>query len=191
MNELEQYISVFFGVNEEDTRKIASYFQPELCKKNDFILRTGATRCSLHFQRSGYSRFFIESPEEEITQWIAAPDSFITDLAALMFQTPVRFNIQALTDCELFTISADDYNNLGNVIPAWHRLEKLFLGKCFIFMEERLFSLLSMNMEERYDWLFSKAPSLFNQVPLQYLASMLGMTPETLSRIRKKGQGRI
>jgi hypothetical protein len=71
-----------------------------------------------------------------------------------MFQTPARFNIQVLTDCELFTISADDYNNLGHVIPAWPRLEKLFLGKCFTFMEER------------YDWLFSKAPSLFNQVPL-------------------------
>ncbi|HEY1033150.1 MAG TPA: cyclic nucleotide-binding protein, partial [Flavipsychrobacter sp.] len=76
--------------------------------------------------------------------------------------------------------------NLGESIPEWHKLEKLFIAKCFIILEERVNSHLFMTAEERFQQLLSLQPDLFNQVPLQYLASMLGMTPETMSRLRKK-----
>ncbi|HEY5823130.1 MAG TPA: cyclic nucleotide-binding protein, partial [Cyclobacteriaceae bacterium] len=64
--------------------------------------------------------------------------------------------------------------------------EKLFMVRCFSIMEDRIFGHLSMSAEERYQFFFNQNKELFNQVPLQYLASMLGMTPETFSRIRKK-----
>jgi hypothetical protein len=60
------------------------------------------------------------------------------------------------------------------------------MGKCFVMLENRVFDLISMPAEERYQKLFDQNRKLFNQVPLQYLASMLGMTPETFSRIRRK-----
>jgi len=112
--------------------------------------------------------------DKEVTQWISTKGYFLTDLASFTFNTPARWNIQALTDCELYTIERQEYESLGDTIPEWHRLEKLFIAKCFIILEER------------YHKLFQLQPDLFNQVPLQYLASMLGMTPETLSRLRKK-----
>jgi CRP-like cAMP-binding protein len=65
-------------------------------------------------------------------------------------------------------------------------LEKLFIAKCFAILEDRIFSHLSMTAEERYHFFFGNNKVLFNQVPLQYIASMLGMTPETFSRIRKR-----
>jgi CRP/FNR family transcriptional regulator, anaerobic regulatory protein len=65
-------------------------------------------------------------------------------------------------------------------------LEKLFLVRCFTLLEDRIFSQLSLTAEERYQDFFGKNQALFNQVPLQYIASMLGMTAQTLSRIRKK-----
>ena len=86
----------------------------------------------------------------------------------------------------MYTIDQGDYKNIGRIVPNWHELEKLFIARCFIYIEERIFSLLSLSSEERYKWLFEQQRDLFNQVPLQYLASMLGMTPETLSRIRRK-----
>jgi CRP-like cAMP-binding protein len=89
--------------------------------------------------------------------------------------------MQALTDCELYTIDKNNYDALGNNIPEWHKLEKLFLAKCFIILEERVNSHLFMTAEERYNQLLAISSELFNQVPLQYLASMLGMTPETLN----------
>ena len=71
-------------------------------------------------------------------------------------------------------------------MPSWPMLEKQFIAKCFLVLEDRVFSFLSLSSEERYTLLFESRKELFNQVPLNYIASMLGMTPETLSRIRKK-----
>ncbi|PSR56751.1 Crp/Fnr family transcriptional regulator [Adhaeribacter arboris] len=131
-------------------------------------------------------RVYVATPEKEVTQWISTKGYFVTDLAGIIFHQPTRWNIQALTNCELYTIQKTDYNNLGQLIPEWHHLEKLFIARCFTFLEDRIFALLSMTAEERYRHLFKQSPELFNQVPLQYLASMMGMMPETLSRLRKR-----
>jgi CRP-like cAMP-binding protein len=110
----------------------------------------------------------------------------VVDLSSFIFHLPARWNIQALTDCELYIIDSNEYLKIGQVIPRWSELEKLFIAKCFTILEERIISHLSMTAEERYNQLFDFNKELFNQVPLQHLASMLGMTPETFSRIRKK-----
>ncbi|MFT7589349.1 MAG: hypothetical protein ACI959_001567 [Limisphaerales bacterium] len=75
---------------------------------------------------------------------------------------------------------------MDKVIVDWTKLDWEFIGKCFITLEDRVFSFLSMSAEERYQMLFHMQLELFNQVPLQYLASMMGMSPETLSRLRKQ-----
>ena len=107
-------------------------------------------------------------------------------LASFMFRSVGRWNIQALTQCTLLSISRSDYDKLNNTVPAWKDLDRLFIVKCFAMMEERIFNHLYMSTEERFNLLMKTQPELFNLVPLQYLASMLGMTPETLSRLRKK-----
>jgi CRP-like cAMP-binding protein len=107
-------------------------------------------------------------------------------LASFVFSQPSRWNIQALTDCELYVIDSNDYQNLGEIVPKWLELEKLFIAKCFTILEDRVLQHLAMSAEERYNQLFQFNKELFNIVPLQYLASMLGITPETLSRLRKK-----
>ena len=113
-------------------------------------------------------------------------DRFATDLTSFVFNTPSLINIQALSDTVIYSISKNDYANLGSTLPQWHKLEKMFLLNCFITLEQRVLSHLAMTAEERYVSFFEKNKELFNQVPLQYIASMLGMTPETLSRLRKK-----
>lgn len=65
-------------------------------------------------------------------------------------------------------------------------LEKRFVAKCFAVMESRIFDFIALSAEERYTRYFALYPNHFNQVPLQYIASLLGMSPETLSRIRAK-----
>jgi len=91
-----------------------------------------------------------------------------------------------LVDTELYTITKNDYKKIGDIVSKWNELEKIFIIKCFTILEDRIFSFLSMSAEERYNFFFENNRELFNQVPLQYIASMLGMTPETFSRIRKK-----
>jgi hypothetical protein len=92
-----------------------------------------------------------------------------------------------LTDSEIYKIDSKDYQKIGQVVPGWTELEKLFIAKCFTVLEERIVTHLSMTAEERYIQLFNLNKELFNQVPLQYLASMLGMTPETIFEWRSGG----
>lgn len=187
MTELEHYISSYFGVAQPgDLNAISQFFHRETLKKGDYFLETGKSSNKLSFILSGMLRIYLQTEDKEVTQWISTKGYFVTDLAGFVFETPARWTIQALTDVELFTISRSDYKNLGKMIPSWHELEKLFIARCFIILEDRVFTHLSMSAEERYHFFFENNKELFNQVPLQYIASMLGMTPETFSRIRKK-----
>ena len=186
MTELENYIHSYFGVNKDDLSKISSFFKPLTLKKGDYFLKTGKHSDRLGFVQTGIIREFVLIEEKEVTKWISTKGYFVVDLSSFVFQQTARWNIQALTDCELYVIDIQDYQKIGQVMPRWTELEKLFIAKCFTFLEDRVLQHLSMTAEDRYKQLFTFNKELFNQVPLQYLASMLGMTPETLSRIRKK-----
>ena len=187
MNELEQNIKTYFGVIQQDNLKIiSSLFNSTTINKGDYYLKAGRMSDKLSFIKSGYLRIYSTTEDKEVTQWIATQGYFVTDLSSLLFGNPARWTIQAITDSVLYTINREDYRRIGMLVPQWHELEKLFIGKCFTILEDRIFSHLSMTAEERYEYFFENNKDLFNQVPLQYIASMLGMTPETFSRIRKK-----
>lgn len=166
--------------------KITSLFTESELKKGDYFTKSGQYCEKLSFVRSGFIRVFATANDKDVTQWISTKGYFITDLYSFNFKQRARWNIQALTDCELYTIDKDNYALLNKLVPNWVEMEKQFIAGCFIQLEDRVFSHLSLSAEERYNKLFENNPELFNQVPLQYIASMLGMTPETFSRIRKK-----
>ena len=186
-NELEQYIKSYFGVvRPNELKEICALFKLTTIKKGEYFLKTGKQSNKLSFVQSGLLRIFVTTEEKEITQWISAKGYFVVDLFSFVFKKPARWTIQALTDSKLYTIHRDDYNSIGTLIPKWNHLEKLFIVQCFSMMEDRIFTHLSMTAAERYQLFFESNTALFNQVPLQYIASILGMTPETFSRIRKK-----
>lgn len=186
MTDLKYYIKSYFGVTEEELTEIIAQFTETSLKKGAFFIKTDHYCNQLSFVKSGLLRIYAPSNTKEITQWIASEGSFVTDLQSFTFQQTARWTIQALTDCELYTINRESYRNIGQKIPKWEAVQNRFITQCFTTLENRIFSHLSMTAKERYDTLFESNPSLFNQVPLQYLASMLGMTPETFSRIRNR-----
>lgn len=187
MNELELNIKSNFGIiDDEQLSVISSWFQLETIKKGDYFLKKTRKCERLSFIQSGFLRIYSNTEHKEITQWISTKGYFVTDLSSFIFGQPARWSIQALTDVEILTIKKDEYDKIKTVVPQWAELEKMFIVHCFTTLENRIFSHLSMSAEERYHFFFENNKELFNQVPLQYIASMLGMTPETFSRIRKK-----
>lgn len=117
MTVLEQSINLHFGIPKDDISKIASFFIPETITKGDFFCKTGGACNKLSFMESGLMRIYVVDNKREVTQWISTPGYFVTDLSALIFQTHARWNIQALTDCNVYTIDRDNYNSIGKVLP--------------------------------------------------------------------------
>ena len=185
-DKFELDIQAYLGLDKDNAKLICELFKPESIKKGEFFLKAGHYSSRLSYITSGYFRMYIDLNDKEVTQWIGYPNSFITDLSSLVFDNISRFNIQAITDCEIYSLPKSIYAQMGNHVPNWHKIEKLFIAKCFTMLEDRVTSHLSMSAQERYQMLYERDKSLFNHVPLQYLASMLGMSPETLSRIRHK-----
>lgn len=188
VKEIEKYIEAYFGIGGKDLSPVADLFRSTNIHKNEYLLKVDQYVHNIYFIKTGYLRVFAlnENGDKEITQWISNKGMFITDLSSFIFGTLSRWNIQALSDCELYSISREEYNKIGEFVPNWAELDKLFIAKCFITLENRVFSQLSMTAEQKIKNLLEISSEIFNQVPLQYIASMLGMTPETLSRVRRK-----
>jgi CRP/FNR family transcriptional regulator, anaerobic regulatory protein len=187
MNNFTELIQQHFGpLSTEDLNTIRMYFRKEKLIKNEFFTKSDLVCNRLSVIKSGVLRIYTLSDGREITQWLSVPDSFITEAVGFFFNQPNRWNIQAFTEVELLTITKTDYQKLCKEFPKWLEIEKQFIIKCFMMMEDRIFSHLSMTAEERYNRYFDHHKELFTKVPLQYIASVLGMTPETFSRIRKR-----
>ncbi len=184
---LEYSIKQNFGLlGSEEIGRIADLFKYKTHKKGEFLLNKDKSCQHMYFVLSGYVRIFVELETKEVTQWVSGKGYFLTDLASFQFNTPARWNMQTLVDTEIFYIHKSDYDSFKFILSQWNEIEKQFIMHCFITLEERVFSHLAMTAEERYFNFFEQNKELFNQIPLQYIASMLGMTPETFSRIRKK-----
>lgn len=186
-NEFEKYIQSYFGVPPETLQQIVAFFQPKILSKGAYFLKEGQYADQMGFVQSGIVReYFLDDNGREVTKWISTPGYFVVDIGSFLFHQPARWNLQTLSEVELLVISKTDYAKIAQVVPKWPELEKRFIARCFTILEQRIVTHLSLSSEERYQLFFAHNPELFNQVPLQYLASMLGMTPETFSRIRKK-----
>jgi len=185
--DFNQLIQEHFGLlSANELSLLRGYFREETLERNAFFTKSDKICDRLSLVTSGILRVYALSDGKEITQWISTENFLVTEVSGFFFDQPNRWTIQAFTDTTLLTISKANYHKLCADFPKWHEIEKRFIVKCFAMIEDRIFSHLSMSAEERYQQYFQQHSALFNQVPLQYIASVLGMTPETFSRIRKK-----
>ena len=137
------------------------------------------------FIESGYMRMYNLVDGKEITFWIGSEGRFITSLSSFIFETNNMWNIQAITDCRLYVINRDNHFKLTEDQPKWLEFDHKLLAYSFALLEKNMFSQLHTTAKQRFDNLLKEEPKLFKYVPLQYIASMLGITPESLSRLRK------
>ena len=188
MENFGELLQQYFGVlNNDELTLIQSYFEEQHLDKNQIFTEIGDICNNLSFVKSGIFRIYASTEDgKEVTQWLSTKNSLLTEVTGFFFNQFNRWTIQAITEAQLLTVSKSDYVKLCNIFPKWNNIEKNIIVKCFAMMEHRIFSHLSMTAEERYNQYFEQNKELFHQVPLQYIASVLGMTPETFSRIRKR-----
>lgn len=185
-SDLRKCISEQVHIPEKVMEDILSRFHPKLLHAGVNFIEPGRICRKMAYIQSGILRMYNIADGKEITLWIGSRNRFITDLSSFINQNPSRWFIETIGTSQLLTISREQHYHLVSKYHDWIEFDNRLLSNAFTLMEQRMFSHLYMSAEERYTALFNSDPELFNQVPLKHIASMLGMTPETLSRLRAK-----
>ena len=183
---LEQYLINNSHLSAKERDVILDSFRDLKIKKNEFWIKKGEICEHLAFVNDGILRIINEVNEIESTVQLVLNNSFVTSLTSFAYQTPSVWSIQAITDCELLVIDRDNHFKLVSEYKNWLEFDNAHLLHAYTELEYKLFSQFHLSSERRFRQLFSERPEIFNQVPLKYIASSLGITPETLSRLRKK-----
>ncbi len=185
-NKLIYYIKKWVNITEEEENTVLSAFEPTLIKKKKDLLVPGEVCKYIYFITNGCMRsYFVDAKGVEHIYQIRLDNNWITDLESFFSQRPSKYYIEALEDTRLLRLSFDGLENLYNEVPGLERYFRILFQKAYINALERLNATMWESAVERYNDLLNEHKDIFQRVPLVYIASYLGITPESLSRIRK------
>ncbi|MGZ5254458.1 MAG: Crp/Fnr family transcriptional regulator [Flavitalea sp.] len=188
---MEKLLSYFesFGFDKIDSEKIASCFKKRLYTKDDHFVKEGKKSLQLGFLENGLFQYYsISNQGEERTTYISLENSFVASLLSYLNEIPARENIRALTNSTLWIIEKRDVLALQNQIPNFKDFYIKLIEWQICCIDKSRLDLITLTSEQRYTKILEEDPELLRKVPLQYIASMLGITPRHLSRLRNKFQ---
>ncbi len=171
---------------EQELEEAFLFFKPELIRKNEFFSRAGGFSDRIGFVERGLLRSFHTIKEKEITTFFLLSGSIAAALRSFSHMKPAIENIQAIIDSELIVINRKNLFRLYEANWKWQQVGRVIIENAYIDMEERSIAFQSMSAQERYIKLLQQSPSIIKYVPLHHIASFLGISPETLSRIRSQ-----
>jgi CRP-like cAMP-binding protein len=180
-------------LTDEEKELSRTFFIPKKIRKRQYLLQEGDVCKYIAFVEKGLLRSYAVSDKgtEQIIQF-AFEGWWISDQFSFLTSEPSKYNIDALEDSELLLLSKQAEEQLLEKIPKFERYFRILLQNSLIATQKRLVSSLSQTAEERYYELISVCPETLPQrIPQHMLASFLGITPETLSRIRKQVASRV
>lgn len=155
-------------------------------RKGDFLVRTGEICSYFYFIQKGILRGYVQDSKKEITTWITAENELATSITSFHSQTKAFENIQAIEDAELTGLHYDDLQFLYSNYPEVNIAGRKLLEKYYKDAEERSYIARLTEATSKYQRFIATKSFMLNRVPLKFIASYLGMTLETLSRIRSK-----
>lgn len=154
--------------------------------KGDFLIEEGKVSKHIYFIEKGCVRGYYNQDGKEITYWFAFEQDVVTSFFSFITRKPSVENIQLLEDGLLWAISYDDLQELYANFPDVERFGRLMNEHYYVMLEERFVGNHFTDARTRYENLIQRSPHILQRVPLGYVASYLGITQETLSRIRSK-----
>lgn len=171
----------------EEQAIIRGYLTPKKIRKKQYLLQEGDVCKAIAFVEKGALREYTidEKGTEHIFQF-ALEGWVISDLYSFMTGEPATYNIDALEDSELVLISKSAQDEILKRVPKYETYSRMQLTGAYLAMQKRVTSLISLSVEERYMYFTKLYPDIVQRVPQHMIASYMGLTPETLSRIRKK-----
>lgn len=186
-DKLASYLTSKAGLTSEELRAVENAVVPRKIRKRQYLLQEGDVSRYNSFVAKGCLRLYQVSKDgtEHIMKF-AIEDWWISDYESYNSGLPSRFHIDALEDSELLMIEKEKLNALLDAIPKLKRLIEQLDAKNFEVTQTRILSNISQTAEEKYESFVKACPKIYNRVPLHMIASFLGLSRETLSRVRQQ-----
>lgn len=184
MKELIAYLNSIYPLSEKAKDYLLEHLKNIEVPKKKFILKKGRVCYNIYFVQSGLLRCFYIKSDKEINSWFMKESDVIISVESFFNQSPSYENIQALEDCILYYIEYNELQYLYNNCLEFNFVGRVLIEKYYKLSEQRLYSLRMQKAVEKYSFIMNHFPQIIQRVPSKYIASYLGITEETLSRIR-------
>src|SRR5574338_489337 len=174
-------------LTDEEIGITLSYFEKRCVKRKEYILRAGEMcRFRSYINKGCFRRYWIDEHGKEVIINFGFEEWWVGDLESFDNHVPSIYYVQALEDSEIFCIDEKNLHLLFEAVPKFRVFDTKKIEKSHYAMLKRLAQMQSASPEEKYLALIEKYPQVFQRVPLHYIASYLGIEPESLSRLRKR-----
>jgi CRP-like cAMP-binding protein len=183
---LAEFVNYVHPISEEATRYINQNSYPQQVDRGSYLLKAGEICNHLYFIRKGAIRGYIKDGTKEVTTWITAENEMVSSIRGLSLKEASLENIQAIEHCDLIVATYDSLHYMYEQFIEVNIVGRKLLERYYRDAEERAFISRIPNAAKRYRHFLETKSNLSNRIPLKYIASYLGMTIETLSRIRSK-----
>jgi len=182
-----QKLNEIIILSNEEQEIIAAYLTSKKLRKKQYLLQAGDVCKAIAFVEKGALREYSvdENGHEHILQF-ALEGWLISDLYSFMMTESATYNIDALEDCELVLITKTAQDEILKRVPQFETYTRMQITGAYLAMQKRVTAMISLTPEQRYLYFISLYPNIAQRVPQHMIASYLGLSPETLSRIRKR-----
>lgn len=186
----DNLIQLFQSVLPMSTGKaeqLAEKYKPKKIARNGYLLKEGTICNESHFIEEGFMRSYTYDLEgNEVTTAFYSNKMFTSDLLSYFKRIPSKEYIQALTDCETWYLTYEDMQTNFHTFPEFREFGRLNIINQYNMLKQRMLSMLQETAEQRYSSLVSSNPEVLQNAPLKHIATYLGITDTSLSRIRKE-----
>ena len=187
LSSIEKHVTL----SEADKEYIRNMFTPRKFKKGQFLVHAGAVcRNQIFITKGSAITYLIDLEGHEHIIQLGIEGWWIGDFQSYVFQQPALCNVQAIEDTLILEASYEKIQMLYEAVPQYERFHRILTQYAYVSFQQRMLQNLSMNAEDRYLAFRGKYPRLDLRLPQRYIASYLGITPEFLSKIKKKLQSR-
>jgi CRP-like cAMP-binding protein len=184
VNSLQKNITAISPLSDESMSAFLMVWKHWSTTKDFFLLKENTVSDYIYFIEKGVARIYYYKNGKEITEWIALDGEFFLSITSFFQRTPSYLIIQTIEPSEVYGIHHDDLMRLADKYHDVERLLRKMVTFSLILSQERMDSIQFESAQQRYEKLLQTTPQIVQRVPLTYIASFLGITLETLSRIR-------
>ena len=182
-NERDFFINL--GIHEPYLSELLNHFIIEYYKKDDFLLKAGTICKYIAFMKTGSARtYYLKENGEEISFLLQYDQSYLTDYESVLLNAESKINIQFLCDSEVFLLPTSTLKLLYQQDDFWIKYAKKVTDMVYLEARSRIEDFLYLDAKERYEKLLKKSPEIFQRIPQKYIASYLGIKPQSLSRLK-------